>query len=86
MGFPSLVTAFSFFAFCEYLIASANMGFHWTCTLDFPTEDFLIANSTDSIRQLYEGQFKSDDTTSKGGGQQQSQLQGQKQEAIKKES
>lgn len=51
------IAAFSFFAFCEYLIASANMAFHWTCTLDFPTEDFLIANCTGPIRQVYEEQF-----------------------------
>lgn len=50
-------TAFSFFAFCEYLIASANMGFHWTCTLDFPTEDCIIANCTGEIRALFERQF-----------------------------
>lgn len=60
--------AFSFFAFCEYLIASANMGFHWTCTLDFPTEDFLIANGTDGIRQLYADQFKCKETEDTNGG------------------
>lgn len=53
LSFP----AFSFFAFCEYLIASANMGFHWTCTLDFPTEDCIIANCTGEIRELFERQF-----------------------------
>lgn len=37
------------------------MGFHWTCTLDFPTEDFLIANCTGAIRQVYERQFVSRD-------------------------
>lgn len=37
------------------------MGFHWTCTLDFPTEDLIIANRTEAIRQLYEDQFVSKD-------------------------
>ncbi|XP_035785549.1 post-GPI attachment to proteins factor 2-like [Anopheles albimanus] len=35
--------AFSWFALCEYIVASANMGFHCTTMLDFPTEDLLIA-------------------------------------------
>nr|XP_029729605.1 post-GPI attachment to proteins factor 2-like [Aedes albopictus]XP_029729606.1 post-GPI attachment to proteins factor 2-like [Aedes albopictus] len=30
--------AFSWFALCEYIVASANMGFHCTTMLDFPTE------------------------------------------------
>lgn len=37
------VLAFSWFAFCEYIIASANMAFHITVILDFPTENLIIA-------------------------------------------
>jgi hypothetical protein len=35
--------AFSWFSLCEYLIASANMAFHVTVILDFPTEDLMVA-------------------------------------------
>lgn len=44
-------TAFSWFALCEYIVASANMGFHCTTMLDFPTEDFLIAKNTERYRK-----------------------------------
>lgn len=35
--------AFSWFALCEYIIASANMGYHVTVFLDFPKEYMIIA-------------------------------------------
>lgn len=35
--------AFSWFAFFEYVIASANMAFHVTVVLDFPTEQLIVA-------------------------------------------
>ncbi|XP_075234556.1 post-GPI attachment to proteins factor 2-like [Lycorma delicatula] len=35
--------AFSWFALCEYIIASANMAFHVTVVLDFPTEQLIVA-------------------------------------------
>ncbi|XP_044258655.1 post-GPI attachment to proteins factor 2-like [Tribolium madens] len=35
--------AFSWFAFCEYIIALANMAFHITVILDFPTEHLVVA-------------------------------------------
>lgn len=60
-------TAFSCFAFCEYLIASANMAFHWTCTLDFPKANFLIGDCSDQMMQTYEDQFIS---KNKGLGEQ----------------
>nr|CAD7401717.1 unnamed protein product [Timema cristinae] len=34
---------FSWFSMCEYLIASANMAFHVTVMLDFPTEKMVVA-------------------------------------------
>ncbi|CAL7949123.1 unnamed protein product [Xylocopa violacea] len=36
--------AFSWFSLCEYVIASANMGFHVTVVLDFPKEHLVVAN------------------------------------------
>ncbi|KAK9497712.1 hypothetical protein O3M35_004383 [Rhynocoris fuscipes] len=36
--------AFSWFALCEYIIASANMGFHVTVFLDFPDNYLLVTN------------------------------------------
>jgi hypothetical protein len=41
-----LFTAFSWFSFCEYLIASANMAFHMTVVLDFPTEQLIVAQGS----------------------------------------
>ncbi|KAK4883182.1 hypothetical protein RN001_006501 [Aquatica leii] len=35
--------AFSWFAFCEYVVASANMAFHITVIFDFPTEYLVVA-------------------------------------------
>uniref|UniRef100_A0AAG5DVU9 CWH43-like N-terminal domain-containing protein n=2 Tax=Anopheles atroparvus TaxID=41427 RepID=A0AAG5DVU9_ANOAO len=43
--------AFSWFALCEYIVASANMGFHCTTMLDFPTEDFIIAKNAKQYRK-----------------------------------
>ncbi|KAG8230100.1 hypothetical protein J437_LFUL007644 [Ladona fulva] len=34
--------AFSWFSLCEYVIASANMAFHVTVVLDFPTEELMV--------------------------------------------
>lgn len=38
----SLTTAFSWFAFFEYVIAIANMLFHFTIIWDFPSQFMLI--------------------------------------------
>ncbi|XP_052900943.1 post-GPI attachment to proteins factor 2-like [Anopheles moucheti] len=43
--------AFSWFALCEYIVASANMGFHCTTMLDFPTEHFLIAKNAKQYKK-----------------------------------
>ncbi|KFB38090.1 AGAP000509-PA-like protein [Anopheles sinensis] len=43
--------AFSWFALCEYIVASANMGFHCTTMLDFPTEDFIIARNAKQYKK-----------------------------------
>ncbi|XP_050296434.1 post-GPI attachment to proteins factor 2-like [Anthonomus grandis grandis] len=34
--------AFSMFALCEYVIAGANMAFHISVILDFPTEELMV--------------------------------------------
>jgi post-GPI attachment to proteins factor 2 len=37
--------AFSWFAFCEYVVAVSNMGFHCTTTMiDFPPLDLVVRN------------------------------------------
>nr|CAH7740298.1 unnamed protein product [Callosobruchus chinensis] len=43
--------AFSMFALCEYVIALANMAFHITVILDFPTEHFIVARNLDIYTQ-----------------------------------
>ncbi|CAG9827811.1 unnamed protein product [Diabrotica balteata] len=47
--------AFSMFALCEYIIALANMAFHVTVILDFPTEHFMVAKQLNT----QEGDLKS---------------------------
>lgn len=42
--------AFSMFAFCEYVIAIANLAFHCTTVLDFPSEYVLIARGSSKIK------------------------------------
>lgn len=42
--------AFSVFAFCEYVIAIANLAFHCTTVLDFPTQYLMIANGLSKIK------------------------------------
>lgn len=49
-----LFTAFSWFAFCEYVVALANMAFHVSVILDFPTEHLVVAKG------LKYSKFKSD--------------------------
>ncbi|KAJ8968004.1 hypothetical protein NQ314_002538 [Rhamnusium bicolor] len=46
--------AFSMFALCEYIIALANMAFHVTVILDFPTEHFVIAKGITSNERAKE--------------------------------
>ncbi|RZC33415.1 post-GPI attachment to proteins factor 2-like, partial [Asbolus verrucosus] len=46
--------AFSWFAFCEYVIALANMAFHITVILDFPTEHLVVAKG---LKYLTEPSF-----------------------------
>lgn len=42
--------AFSWFSFCEYVIASANMGFHITVVLDFPKEQLVVGRDLPVIK------------------------------------
>lgn len=42
-----LFSAFSMFALCEYVIALANMAFHVSVIMDFPTEHLVIAKGLD---------------------------------------
>ncbi|XP_026287784.1 post-GPI attachment to proteins factor 2-like [Frankliniella occidentalis] len=37
--------AFSWFAFCEYVVASCNMAYHFTVILDFPTEHVMVGKN-----------------------------------------
>ena len=34
--------AFSIFAFAEYIVAVANMGYYWTIVEDLPTEQIVV--------------------------------------------
>ncbi|XP_076289391.1 post-GPI attachment to proteins factor 2-like isoform X1 [Lasioglossum baleicum] len=42
--------AFSWFSFCEYVIASANMGFHFTVVIDFPKEQLVVGNGLSTLK------------------------------------
>lgn len=54
--------AFSYFAFCEYLIAVSNMGFHCTTTLiDFPPLDLVVRNVNGHL--MVDNEDHVDDTT-----------------------
>lgn len=44
--------AFSWFALCEYFIATANMMFHCTTMKDFPTEHFVVARGAAKLKGL----------------------------------
>ncbi|XP_055371290.1 post-GPI attachment to proteins factor 2-like [Condylostylus longicornis] len=46
--------AFSWFALCEYIIATANMVFHCTTIWDFPSEYLLLAQGS---REYFEKHF-----------------------------
>lgn len=45
------------FAMCEYVIALANMAFHVSVILDFPTEHLVIAKGL-NIRHLESPRIK----------------------------
>ena len=36
------ILAFSIFAFAEYIVAVANMGYYWTIVEDLPTEQIVV--------------------------------------------
>ncbi|XP_046430839.1 post-GPI attachment to proteins factor 2-like isoform X1 [Neodiprion pinetum] len=42
--------AFSWFSLCEYVIASANMGFHVTVILDFPKEHLVVGHGLPPLK------------------------------------
>lgn len=42
--------AFSWFSLCEYVIASANMGFHVTVILDFPKELLVVGHGIPAVK------------------------------------
>ncbi|XP_066582948.1 post-GPI attachment to proteins factor 2-like [Prorops nasuta] len=42
--------AFSWFSLCEYVIATANMGFHFTVILDFPKEQLVVGHDLTAIK------------------------------------
>lgn len=42
--------AFSWFSLCEYVIASANMGFHVTVILDFPKEHLVVGHGLPALK------------------------------------
>lgn len=42
--------AFSWFALSEYFIACSNMAFHYTTTLDFPSEHFIIGRGLNKLK------------------------------------
>lgn len=44
-----LITAFSWFALCEYVIAFANMVFHVTVIKDFPMEQLIVTQWDNSL-------------------------------------
>lgn len=53
------------FALCEYLIAAANMAFHISVIMDFPTEElmvgkFLVSNTTNCSGDVELSNKKSD--------------------------
>lgn len=52
--------AFSAFAFCEYVIAIANLAFHCTTLLDFPSQYLMIANGSSKIKLHQPLGWKSD--------------------------
>lgn len=35
--------AFSTFAFAEYFVAAANMGYYWTLVSDLPDEELVVS-------------------------------------------
>ncbi|XP_017784592.1 PREDICTED: post-GPI attachment to proteins factor 2-like [Nicrophorus vespilloides] len=43
--------AFSWFAICEYIVATANMAFHLTLIYNFPTEHLVVAKGLAMIPQ-----------------------------------
>lgn len=52
--------AFSAFAFCEYVIAIANLAFHCITVWDFPTQYLMIANGSSKIKLHQPLGWKSD--------------------------
>ncbi|XP_065215907.1 post-GPI attachment to proteins factor 2-like [Planococcus citri] len=44
--------AFTWFAFSEYVLASCNMAFHMTVTMDFPDERLMVASTFQSAKKL----------------------------------
>lgn len=52
--------AFSWFAFCEYVVASANMAFHFTGVTNFPTERILVARGATCMAVTNSQNWKTD--------------------------
>ena len=39
----TFLAAFSTFAFAEYFVAAANMGYYWTLVSDLPDEELVVS-------------------------------------------
>lgn len=48
--FVVLVSAFTWFALSEYVLAVSNMAFHFTITLDFPHEQLIVAKNFPTLK------------------------------------
>ena len=54
--FASFVfSAFSTFAFAEYFVAAANMGYYWTLVGDLPDEEIIVKKPCHSPANLQNG-------------------------------
>lgn len=44
------ISAFTWFALSEYILAVSNMAFHFTITLDFPHEQLIVTKNFRTLK------------------------------------
>ena len=58
-------SAFSTFAFAEYFVAAANMGYYWTLVGDLPDEEIIVKKPCHSPTNLQNGHPNNTSTPSR---------------------
>ena len=68
MPTPTLIAAFSIFAFVEYFVAASNMFFYWTILDDLPDEEIVVLKPLAGATAAFNGGDKESEAAPAANG------------------